>query len=73
MPSMHSISTFAKLLVPTLFVLSSLSAASARNEISGKYCGPLWSGGQLVEVETTLTTQADGCLSAPMSSRTKVR
>ena len=73
MPSMHSISTFAKLLVPTLFALSSLSSASAQNEISGKYCGLLWSGGQLVEVETALTTQLTACLSAPMNSRTKVR
>jgi hypothetical protein len=33
-----------------------------REIIEGRYCGTAWSGGRLVEVVTTLTTEADGML-----------
>lgn len=46
--------------VAALLVLSSVVAKA--DEIGGKYCGTAFSGGELVEVETTFETGADGLL-----------
>lgn len=51
----------AKLFVSALLALSTVTAMPA--EISGRYCGTAFSGGELVEVETILETGADGLLS----------
>lgn len=62
MPSAHSIARFAKLFVPALIALLSLSAASAGDVISGKYCGTLLAAGQPTEVRTRFEMQAGGLL-----------
>jgi hypothetical protein len=50
----------------TLLTLSGLygaiAPAAAAEAIAGKYCGTAWSGGELVEVITTLSTDANGLL-----------
>jgi len=50
----------------TLLTLSALygaiAPAVATDDIAGKYCGTAWSGGELVEVVTTLSTGANGLL-----------
>jgi hypothetical protein len=50
----------------TLLTLSGLyhaiAAAAATEEVAGKYCGTAWSGGELVEVVTMLSTGPNGLL-----------
>src|SRR5215468_3977634 len=50
----------------TLLTLSALhgaiAPAVATEDIAGKYCGTAWSGGELVEVVTTLMTGPNGLL-----------
>ena len=50
----------------TLVTLSALyraiAPADAAEDIAGKYCGTAWSGGELVEVVTTLSTGPNGLL-----------
>jgi hypothetical protein len=53
--------TLANLLIIAA-TLVGVPPASAVPDIDGKYCGTAWSGGELVEVVTTLTTQANGLL-----------
>ena len=53
--------TFAALV--TLSALYRATApADAAEDIAGKYCGTAWSGGELVEVVTTLSTGPNGLL-----------
>jgi len=61
MPSTTPSSALSYLAVLTTLSLSP-AFASAQNVIEGRYCGTAWSGGSLVEVVTTLTTQAGGLL-----------
>ena len=50
----------------TLLTLSTLfpaiALADAAEDVAGKYCGTAWSGGELVEVVTTLSTGPSGLL-----------
>jgi hypothetical protein len=45
-----------------VYVLSLPALARPAPVIDGRYCGTAWSGGELVEVITTLSTQPNGLL-----------
>lgn len=56
----NAIGTAARCVLVSMLSLPALARSPA--VIEGRYCGTAWSGGKLVEVVTTLTTQANGLL-----------